>query len=79
MDHLQALSQDFSTTRNSQVPTRPSPEMFRLHVPFYPDLVPGPLDAFTHVSVLTMYGDKLTGQIARLGVFLGSGYWNSVR
>lgn len=52
--------------------------MFRLHVPFYPDLVPGPLDAVTHVSFLSMYGDKLTGQIARLGVFLGSGHRNSV-
>jgi hypothetical protein len=50
MDHLQALSQDFSITRDPEVPARPPSTMFRLHVPFDPNLVLGILDAITHVS-----------------------------
>jgi len=52
MDHLQALPSDFSVEGNSQIPTRPPSTMFRLHVPFYPDLVLGLLDALAHVSFL---------------------------
>ena len=70
VDNLQTLPSDVSIKGNSQISLGPPSTMFRLHVPFYPDLVLGLSDALAHVSSLTMYGDKLTDRLLDWVCFL---------